>query len=77
MTEKELPGVSKNTFKLVLDKNFKCEKYIAGFDPYDENSESYSLSVVTKPKKQFRVRRVRGFLRIVDIGYSHIVKIVK
>lgn len=36
MTEKELPGVSKNTFKLVLDKNFK--------------SESYSLCIVTKPK---------------------------
>lgn len=64
--------IGEEIFKLVLNKN-----YTMGFDLYDENNGNYSLGVITELKKQFEVRRTGKFLRVVDVGYSCVVKVVK
>lgn len=62
----------KEIFELVFDKNYKM-----GFDDYDENNGKFSIGVIEEPKKQFEVKRAGKFLRVVDIGYSYIVEVVK
>lgn len=61
---------NKETFKLTLDK-----KYIAGFDTYDENSNSFSVGFMYKPKQQFAIKKIRGFKRVVNIGWSYVVEL--
>ena len=61
---------SNQTFKITLN-----EKYIAGFDPYDENSTSFSVGVMSKPKQQFGIKRIKGFRRVVEVGWSYVVEL--
>ena len=54
---------NKEIFKITLNK--------VGFDPYDENSNFY---VMSKPKQQFTIKKIKGFKRVVNIGWSYIIE---
>lgn len=64
---------NKETFKIILPK----DRYVVGFDPYNENSNSFSVGVMTKPKQEFGIKKIRGFRRVVSIGWSYIVELIK
>lgn len=62
------------TFELVFDKNFQQGNYIIGIDPYKENgSGSLSCMLRSKPIVQYGIKKVKGFNRVVKIGYSYII----
>lgn len=65
---------TEEVFKLVFSKKFQQGNCIGGFDPYDENSISQFFSAKTKPKKEYGIRKIRGFNRVVEIGWSHIIE---
>ena len=67
------------TFELVFNKEWQQNsKYVIGYDHYDKNSGSFSVGVVSKPKPEFAVKKIKGFKRIVTLGYSYIVeKLIK
>ena len=60
-------------FTIDLTKEFKSNKYIAGFDPYDD-SISMAIVLMTKPKQQYGIKKIKGFNRAVNIGWSYIIE---
>ena len=64
--------VNKQTFTLVFDKEY----YIAGFDPYNKDSvsQSFSAQIKTKPKQQYGIKKIKGYNRVVNIGWSYIIE---
>ena len=70
-------GTDKQTFTLVFEKEFQQgEYYVGGFDPYDKDSvsQSFLAQIKTKPKKEYGIKRIKGFNRVVDIGWSCIIE---
>ena len=65
-------GTDKQTFTLVFDKEY----YLGGFDPYDKDSASQSFlaQIKTKPKKEYGIKKIKGFNRVVNIGWSYIIE---
>ena len=65
-------GTDKQTFTLVFDKEY----YLGGFDPYDKDSvsQSFSAQIKTKPKKEYGIKKIKGFNRAVNIGWSYIIE---
>ena len=63
---------SKQTFTLVFDKEY----YLGGFDPYNKDSfsQSFSVQTKTKPKQQYGIKKIKGFNRVVNMGWSYIVE---
>ena len=68
--------VNKQTFTLVFEKEFQQVNYIAGFDPYNKDSvsQSFSAKIKTKPKKEYGIKKIKGFNRVVNIGWSYIIE---
>ena len=68
--------VNKQTFTLVFEKEFQQVNYIAGFDPYNKDSVSqpFSAQIKTKPKKEYGIKNIKGFNRVVNIGWSYIIE---
>ena len=66
----------RQTFTLVFGKEFQQERYIAGFDPYDSESTSKSFvaTVKSKPKIEYKIKKIKGFNRVVNIGWSYIIE---
>ena len=70
-------ATDKQTFTLVFGKEFQQgEYYLGGFDPYDTDSVSQSFGAIikTKPKKEYGIKKVKGFNRVVNIGWSYIIE---
>lgn len=66
-------GTDKQTFTLVFYKKFQQgEYYIGGFDP--PISQSFSAQTKTKPKKEYGIKKIKGFNRVVNIGWSYIIE---
>ena len=67
---------NKQTFTLVFDKEFQQGNYIGGFDPYDKDSvsQSFSAKIKTKLKKEYGIKKIKGFNRVVNIGWSCIIE---
>lgn len=65
-------GANKQTFTLVFDKEY----YLGGFDPYKEDSVSQSFGAIlkAKPKKEYGIKKIKGYNRVVNIGWSYIIK---
>ena len=63
---------SNQTFTLVFDKEFQQENYFAGFNP--SVSQSFSAQIKTKPKKGHGIKKIKGFNRVVNIGWSYIIE---
>ena len=65
-------ATDRQTFTLVFDKEY----YLGGFDPYDKDSvsQSFSVQIKTKPKKEYRIKKIKGFNRVVNIGWSYIIE---
>ena len=61
-------GTDKQTFTLVFDKEY----YLGGFDP--SVSQSFSAQLKTKPKKEYIIKKIKGFNRVVNIGWSYIIE---
>ena len=74
---KELPGIDSQTFEIFLDKGWVRGDYIVGCDPYDENSNSFSVGVVSTPKKEWGIKKIRGFNRLIELGWTYNVEILK
>ena len=66
----------KQTFTLVFGKEFQQGNYIAGFDPYKEGSVSHSFGAIlkTKLKKEYGIKKIKGYNRVVNIGWSYIIE---
>ena len=61
-------------FNIVLHKDY----YIGGIDPYDDEKASASIGVVlSMPRKTFVLRKVKGFRRVISVGWSHVFKLIK
>ena len=65
-------ATDRQTFTLVFDKEY----YLGGFDPYDKDSvsQSFSAQIKTKPKQQYGIKKIKGFNRVVNIGWSYIIE---
>ena len=65
-------ATDKQTFTLVFDKEY----YLGGFDPYDKDSvsQSFSAKIKIKPKKEYGIKKIKGFNRVVNIGWSYIIE---
>ena len=65
-------GTDNQTFTLVFDKEY----YLGGFDPYNKDSVSlpFSVQIITKPKKEYGIKKIKGFNRVVNIGWSYIIE---
>ena len=65
-------GTDKQTFTLVFDK----EHYLGGFDPYNKDSVSQSFGAIikTKPKKEYGIKKIKGFNRVINTGWSYIIE---
>lgn len=64
---------NKQTFTLVFDKEFQQGKYYIGeFDP--PISQSFSAQIKTKPKKEYGIKKIKGFNRVVNIGWSYMIE---
>ena len=61
-------------FNLVFDES---THYIGGYDPYDENSGSFSLGVISTPKREWGIKKIRGFKRLIELGWTYTVEILK
>ena len=68
----EMIGKDKEIFKLTFDS-----KYIMGYDPYNEDLNPISVGVTSKPKKEWGIKKIRGFKRVVELGWSYNVEILK
>ena len=70
-------ATDRQTFTLVFDKEFQQgEYYIGGFDPYNKDSVSQSFGAIikTKPKQQYGIKKVKGFNRVINTGWSYIIE---
>ena len=64
---------NRQTFTLVFGKEFQQGKYyFAGFDP--SVSQSFGAKIKTKPKKEYGIKKIKGFNRVVNIGWSYIIE---
>ena len=65
-------ATDRQTFTLVFDKEY----YLGGFDSYDKDSvyQSFSAQIKTKPKQQYGIKKIKGFNRVVNIGWSYIIE---
>ena len=64
---------NRQTFTLVFGKEFQQgEYYVGGFDP--SVSQSFSAQIKTKPKKEYEIKKIKGFNRVVNIGWSYIIE---
>ena len=64
---------NKQTFTLVFGKEFQQGGYyVGGFDL--SVSQSFSAQIKTKPKKEYGIKKIKGFNRVVNIGWSYIVE---
>ena len=61
-------ATDRQTFTLVFDKEY----YLGGFDP--SVSQSFGAIIKTKPKKEYRIKKIKGFNRVVNIGWSYIIE---
>jgi len=61
-------ATDRQTFTLVFDKEY----YLGGFDP--SVSQSFSAQIKTKPKKGHGIKKIKGFNRVVNIGWSYIIE---
>lgn len=59
-------------FELTLNEN-----YISGFDICAKDSTSFSVEVISKPKRQFGIKKIKGFRRVEEIGWSYVTKLIK
>ena len=71
-----MTATDKQTFTLVFDKEFQQGNYFAGFDPYNKDSVSQSFGAIikTKPKKEYGIKKIKGYNRVVNIGWSYIIE---
>ena len=67
---------NRQTFTLVFGKDFQQVNYLGGFDPYDKDSvsQSFSAQIKTKPKKEYGIKKIKGYNRVVNIGWSYIIE---
>ena len=66
-------GTDKQTFTLVFDKEFQQgEYYIGGFD--HPVSQSFSAQIKTKLKQQYGIKKIKGFNRVINTGWSYIIE---
>ena len=67
---------NKQTFTLVFRKEFQQGSYLGGFDPYKEGSVSQSFGTIlkTKPKKEYGIKKIKGFNRVINTGWSYIIE---
>ena len=63
---------NRQTFTLVFGKEFQQGNYFAGFNP--SVSQSFSAQIKTKPKKEYEIKKIKGFNRVVNIGWSYIIE---
>ena len=63
---------NKQTFALVFSKEFQQGNYFAGFA--SSVSQSFSAQIKTKPKKEYGIKKIKGFNRVVNIGWSYIIE---
>ena len=64
---------NRQTFTLVFDKEFQQgDYYLGGFD--SSVSQSFSAQLKTKPKKEYGIKKIKGFNRVVNIGWSYIIE---
>ena len=61
-------ATDRQTFTLVFDKEY----YLGGFDP--SVSQSFSAKIKTKPKKEYGIKKIKGYNRVVNIGWSYIIE---
>ena len=63
---------NKQTFTLVFDKEY----YLGGFDAYNKDSvsQSFSAKIKTKPKKEYGIKKIKGFNRVINTGWSYIIE---
>ena len=64
------------TSELVFDKDFK-PNYILGYDPYNEDNKSFSVGIISVPKRVYKLQKVKGFNRVIEKGYEYIIKLLK
>ena len=70
-------ATDRQTFTLVFDKEFQQGGYyLGGFDPYNKDSvsQSFSAQIKTKPKQQYGIKKVKGFNRVINTGWSYIIE---
>ena len=50
--------------------------YLGGFDPYNKDSvsQSFSAKIKTKPKKEYGIKKIKGFNRVINTGWSYIIE---
>ena len=61
-------ATDKQTFTLVFSK----EHYLGGFD--SSVYQSFGAIIKTKPKKEYGIKKIKGFNRVVNIGWSYITE---
>ena len=61
-------ATDRQTFTLVFDKEY----YLGGFDP--SVYQSFSAQIKTKPKKEYGIKKIKGFNRVVNISWSYIIE---
>ena len=61
-------GTDKQTFTLVFDKEY----YLGGFD--SSVYQSFSAQIKTKPKQQYGIKKIKGFNRVINTGWSYIIE---
>ena len=61
-------GTDKQTFTLVFDKEY----YLGGFD--SSVSQPFWAQIKTKPKKEYGIKKIKGYNRVVNIGWSYIIE---
>ena len=61
-------GTDNQTFTLVFDKEY----YLGGFD--SSVSQPFSAQIKTKPKKEYGIKKIKGFNRVINIGWSYIIE---
>ena len=66
-------GTDNQTFTVVFGKELQQgEYYVGGFDP--SVSQSFSAQIKTKPKKEYGLKKRKGYNRVVNIGLSYIIE---
>lgn len=75
MKQNNNPGIEGQIFSIRLNKEWQQGKYIMSCDPYKKNSKSYSIGITQTPKKVFGVKKIRGFKRVVELGWNYTVKL--
>ena len=67
-------ATDRQTFTLVFDKEFQQGNYVGGFDHFV--SQSFSAQIKTKPKKEYEIKKIKGFNRVINTGWSYMIETV-